>query len=68
MLSRRDAGIHPKVARERLGHGTVSTTLDLCSHVTDASQQDAATRLDAALGSAIRGASGSTGGVREQTR
>ncbi len=28
------AGVHPKVARERLGHSTITTTLDLYSHVT----------------------------------
>jgi integrase len=27
-------GIHPKVVQERLGHATISTTLDLYSHVT----------------------------------
>jgi hypothetical protein len=26
--------VHPKVAQERLGHATVTTTLDLYSHVT----------------------------------
>lgn len=50
-------GIHPKVAQERLGHSTISTTLDLYSHVTGTMQEDAAARLDAALGDAIRGAS-----------
>jgi integrase len=50
------AGVHPKVAQERLGHSTVSTTLDLYSHVTTTMQQDAADRLDAALGHAISGA------------
>jgi len=50
------AGVHPKVAQERLGHSTISTTLDLYSHVTETMQQDAAARLDAALGNAISGA------------
>src|SRR6516165_10751572 len=27
-------GVHPKVAQERLGHATITTTLDLYSHVT----------------------------------
>lgn len=49
------AGVHPKVAQERLGHSTISTTLDLYSHVTESMQQDAASRLDAALGPAISG-------------
>ncbi len=52
------AGVHPKVAQERLGHSTITTTLDLYSHVTDTMQVDAAARLDATLGPAItRGAS-----------
>jgi integrase len=47
------AGVHPKVAQERLGHATITTTLDLYSHVTDTMQVDAATRLDAAFQTAI---------------
>jgi integrase len=47
-------GVHPKIAQERLGHSTITTTLDLYSHVTDTMQTDAAERLDASLGSAVR--------------
>jgi integrase len=39
-------GVHPKVAQERLGHSTITTTMDLYSHVTDTMQADAAARLD----------------------
>jgi len=42
------AGVHPKIAQERLGHSTVMMTLDLYSHVTETMQSDAAERLDAA--------------------
>ncbi len=49
------AGVHPKVAQERLGHSTITTTLDLYSHVTDTMQSDAAARLDAAFRSALKG-------------
>ncbi len=42
-------GVHPKVAQERLGHASITTTLDLYSHVTDTMQSDAAQRLDAAF-------------------
>jgi integrase len=42
-------GIHPKVAQERLGHSTITTTMDLYSHVTDTMQADAAARLDLAF-------------------
>jgi len=47
------AGVHPKVAQERLGHSTVTTTLDLYSHVTATMQVDAAGRLDAAFRGAM---------------
>jgi integrase len=43
------AGVHPKVAQERLGHSTITTTMDLYSHVTDTMQSDAAARLDVAF-------------------
>ncbi len=42
-------GVHPKVMQERLGHSTITTTMDLYSHVTDTMQTDAAARLDAAF-------------------
>ena len=36
------AGVHPKVVSERLGHANISITLDTYSHVTPAMQEDAA--------------------------
>jgi integrase len=48
------AGIHPKIAQERLGHSTIATTLDLYSHVTDTMQDDAASKLDTALRAALK--------------
>lgn len=39
-------GIHPKVVQERLGHSTISTTLDIYSHVTPGLQEAAAKRFD----------------------
>lgn len=39
-------GVHPKVVQERLGHATISTTLDLYSHVTPGLQQAAAEGFD----------------------
>jgi integrase len=50
------AGVHPKVAQERLGHSTITTTLDLYSHVTETMQGDAAAKLDSAFRSAINAA------------
>jgi integrase len=48
------AGVHPKIAQERLGHSTITTTLDLYSHVTNTMQNDAAAKLDSAFKSAIK--------------
>jgi integrase len=48
------AGVHPKVVSERLGHATVSITLDTYSHVLPDLQRDAAQALDRLLGPAIR--------------
>jgi integrase len=42
-------GVHPKVVQERLGHATISTTLDLYSHVTPGLQEAAAKRFDEVL-------------------
>jgi integrase len=45
--------IHPKVAQERLGHSSISVTLDLYSHVIGSLQDEAADRIDATLGRAL---------------
>ena len=39
------AGVHPKVVSERLGHATVSITLDTYSHAIPAVQEEAATLI-----------------------
>ena len=39
------AGIHPKVVSERLGHATVSITLDTYSHAIPAMQEEAAVKI-----------------------
>jgi integrase len=39
------AGVNPKVASERLGHASVSLTLDTYSHVLPNMQEDATARL-----------------------
>jgi integrase len=43
------AGVHPKIASERLGHSRVGITLDLYSHVLPGMQEDAAARVDEAF-------------------
>ena len=48
------AGVHVKVISERLGHSTVGITLDLYSHLLPGMDEDAAQRIDTALGAAIR--------------
>ena len=53
-----------KVAQERHWHSTITTTLDLCSHVTETMQEAAASRLDAVLGGAIRGIDADIGAIR----
>jgi integrase len=39
------AGVHPKIAQERLGHASIRMTLDLYSHVTPSMQEDAAAKI-----------------------
>lgn len=45
------AGVHPKIVQERLGHSTITVTMDLYSHVSETMQSDATARLDAAYSS-----------------
>jgi len=41
-----EAGIHPRIVQDRLGHASVSTTLDIYSHVTPSMQEEAAKTFD----------------------
>ena len=43
------AGIHPKVVSERLGHSTIAITLDTYSHVTPSLQREAADQVAAVI-------------------
>ncbi len=43
------AGVHPKVVQEILGHATISTTMDIYSHVMPGMQESAAEMLAALL-------------------
>jgi integrase len=47
------AGIHPKVASERLGHSKIGITLDLYSHVLPGMQSEAAAKIDALITGAL---------------
>jgi integrase len=44
-----EAGVHPKIVSERLGHSAVSLTLDTYSHVLPSMQRAAAEKIDALL-------------------
>src|ERR1700680_1015762 len=48
-------GVSPKVVQERLGHGSISITMDLYSHSTPSLQADAARRLDSTLAPLLLG-------------
>jgi integrase len=43
------AGVHPKIAQERLGHSSIAITMDIYSHAMPNMQADAVAKLDAAL-------------------
>jgi integrase len=43
------AGIHPKVVSERLGHASVAFTLDTYSHAVPAMHEEAAEQLGAVV-------------------
>lgn len=43
------AGLHPKVVQERLGHATISQTMDTYSHTTQPMHDDAAAKLGAII-------------------
>ena len=55
-----NAGIHPKIVSEMLGHSSVSITLDIYSHVIPGLGEAAARAMEDALGddSGVGGASG----------
>jgi integrase len=42
-------GVNIKALQERLGHSTITTTLDIYAHVTPGMQKDAALRFEEAL-------------------
>ncbi|AGB42060.1 site-specific recombinase XerD [Halobacteroides halobius DSM 5150] len=43
------AGVHPKIVQERLGHSTISQTLDTYSHVIPSMQKEAVQKLKNSL-------------------
>jgi len=47
-----ELGEHPKVVQERLGHSTITTTMNIYSHVTPTMQKSAVDRFAAHVGNA----------------
>jgi integrase len=47
------ANVHPKIVQERLGHANIAITMDLYTHVMPGMQDEAASRVDAALRTAL---------------
>jgi len=43
------AGVHPKVASERLGHASITMTLDTYSHVMPDMQREASDKMEELL-------------------
>ncbi len=50
------AGVHPKVVQERLGHATISITLDVYSHAIPAMHEEAASQVAALIKPRVRAA------------
>ena len=48
------AGVQPKVVQERLGHSSISITMDVYSHLSETLQRDAAIELDRVFRSALK--------------
>lgn len=46
-------GVHPKIVSERLGHASISITLDIYSHVLPDMQDEAVSRLESVLQAAL---------------
>ena len=42
-------GVHPKIVQERLGHSSISVTLDTYSHLAPTLQHQAALKFDEGL-------------------
>jgi integrase len=51
-----ELGEHPKVVQERLGHSTITTTMNIYSHVTPTMQKSAIDRFAAHLADDVAGA------------
>jgi integrase len=48
------SNVHPKIVQERLGHSSISTTIDIYSHLMPNMQHDAVGRVDDMLALALQ--------------
>jgi hypothetical protein len=46
-------GVPVKIAQEQLGHASVQTTLNICTHVVDGSRRQAIEQLEASSGKMV---------------
>jgi integrase len=60
------AGVHPKVASERLGHANTQITLDLYTHAVPGLEAEAASRIHGALSEARKKLNAAAPGNAEQ--
>ena len=44
------AGVHPKVVQEQLGHSAINVTMDVYSHVPQAVRRESASKIAALFG------------------
>lgn len=58
-----EAGVHPKIVQERLGHASIATTMDLYSHATVAMQAPAVAALEALFAANADGNGGQTAAI-----
>ena len=49
------AGVHPKMVQERLGHSSISVTMDVYSSVLPGMQREAVERLASIIGCRLKG-------------
>ena len=45
------AGVHPKVVQEQLGHSAINVTMDVYSHVPQAVRRESASKIASLFGS-----------------
>jgi integrase len=62
-----EAGIHPKIVSEAMGHASVAITLDTYSHVVPSMGEHVAAAMEAALGTGSKSGSNPPRGNRRSS-